>query len=247
MEEADWDRVAATFEEEVLIVSEHDQQQKLLNTIKRLAIADGTAADLGCGIGSTIGLLAQSYAKVFAVDISSRCLERARRANARFRNVQYIHADLTLPLPLPPVDLVLCINVLLTIDPARQNAMLDRICTAVKPGGHLLLVVPSLESTLYASHRLVRLNEKRGMSPKAARSKAKRDTTGLDMGIVRKGGTPTKHYLKEELVDLLMQRGMQVLELQKIEYPWSFILTEAPQGMRAPLPWNWMVLAERQG
>ena len=245
MDEQAWDDVAATFEEDIFSVPKHDRKQKILQCVQRHAGKKRTAADIGCGIGRTVPMLAEHFASVFATDLSSECLTVAENKNARYHNVEYLHADLAKPLPFPPVDFALCINVLLIASRAKRQAMMDNICAVVKPGGHLLLVTPSLESALYASHRLVQLNELKGMKPAVAQRKAARDTTKLDMGIVVVNGAPTKHHLKEELADLLTQHGMKVLELQKIEYPWAYVLEDAPADMPAPMPWNWMAVAER--
>lgn len=245
MEEQDWDAVAATFEEDIFSVPEHDRSRKILKRVLRYAGKENTAGDIGCGIGRTVPMLAEHFARVHAVDLSSECLSIAEHRNARFHNVDYHHADLVRPLPFPPVDLALCINVLLVASRAKRMAMLANICASVKPGGHLLLVTPALESALYASHRLVQLNERKGMKPAVAQRKAARETTRLDMGIVMLDGTPTKHHLKEELADLLRQQGMEVLEIIKIEYPWAYALEDAPVDMAPPMPWNWMALAVR--
>ncbi len=245
MDEQDWDDVAATFDEDIFSVPEHDRKQEILKRVQRYAGKDRTAADIGCGIGRTLPMLAERFGKVHATDISSECLAVAENKNACYHNVEYLHADLVSPLPFATVDFALCINVLLIASRTKHQAMLANICAAVKPGGHLLLVTPALESALYASHRLVQLNEQKGMKPAVAQRKAARDTTKLDMGIVVVNGAPTKHLLKEELSDLLTQQGMKVLEMQKIEYPWAYILEDAPADMAAPMPWNWMVVAER--
>ena len=50
-----------------------------------------------------------------------------------------------------------------------------------------------------------------------------------------------------ELHDLLHAEGMRVLSTDKIEYPWSYVLEEPPEGMSGHRPWNWMVVAERVG
>lgn len=245
MDEQAWDDVAATFEEEIFSVTKHDRKRKVLQRVQCYAGRKRTAADIGCGIGHTVPMLAEHFGTVHATDLSSECLAVAENRNARYHNVEYHHADLARPLPFPPVDLALCINVLLNASRIRRQAMMANICASVKPGGHLLLVTPALESALYASHRLVQLNERRGMKPAVAQRKAARETTKLDMGIVVVNGAQTKHHLKEELADLLTQQGMKVLELQKIEYPWAYALEDAPVDMGAPMPWNWMVLAER--
>lgn len=247
MDEQDWDDVADTFDADIFSVPEHDRRKKILGSVQQYAGRARTAADIGCGIGRTVPMLAQHFRRVHATDISRKCLVVAERRNARFHNVEYHHADLAKSLPFPPVDFALCINVLLVASRAKRQAMMAQLCAAVKPGGHLLLVTPALESALYASHRLVELNEQKGMKPAVAQRKAARETTKLDMGIVMVNGVPTKHHLKEELVDLLAWQGMDVLTLKKIEYPWSYMLEEAPQDMPPPMPWNWMAVAERRG
>lgn len=245
MDEADWDEVADTFDEEILDVPRHDRCKKILQAVKEYGGRRKKAADLGCGIGRTIPMLAAHFGRVQATDISKRCLKRAEHANARYDHVHYHHADLARGLPFPPVDLVLCINVLLTAARAKRQAMFSNVCAGVRPGGHLLLVTPALESALYATHRLVQLHEAQGKKPAVAQRMAARDTTRLDMGVVVVNGTPTKHYIKEELADQLAVRGMKVKDIKKIEYPWAYALAEAPHDMRPPMPWNWMAVAEK--
>lgn len=245
MDEAEWDSVADTFDEDILDVPRHDRRKKILQAVKLHGGRKKTAADLGCGIGRTIPMLAEHFGHVQATDISKRCLKRAEHSYVRYNNVAYYHADLSRELPFAPVDFALCINVLLIASRAKRQAMLDHICAAVKPGGHLVLVTPAVESALYATHRLVQLYEAQGMKPAVAQRKAARDTTRLDMGVVVVNGTPTKHFLKEELADQLAVRGMKVKDIKKIEYPWAYALAEAPEDMPPPMPWNWMAVAEK--
>lgn len=245
MDEAEWDSVADTFDEDILDVPRHDRRKKILQAVRLHGGRRKTAADLGCGIGRTIPMLAEHFGQVQATDISKRCLKRAERIHARYNNVEYHHADLSRGLPFGPVDFALCINVLLIASRAKRQAMLDTICEAVKPSGHLVLVTPAVESALYATHRLVQLYEAEGKKPAVAQRMASRDTTRLDMGVVVVNGTPTKHFLKEELADQLAVRGMKVKDIKKIEYPWAYALAEAPGNMPPPMPWNWMAVAEK--
>jgi SAM-dependent methyltransferase len=246
MDEKDWDALAPTFEEDIFSVPAHDRLKQIEQVLDLHAHADADAADVGCGVGGALPLLAERFGTVHATDLSSECLAVAENRYARYHNIQYCHADLTKPLPFPPVDMALCINVLLIAKRAKRQAMLANLCGAVKPGGHLVLVTPSLESALYASHRLVQLNEAKGMKPAVAQRKAARDTTRLDMGVLDLSGTPTKHHLKEELADLLDQNGMEVLGIEKIEYHWVFALEEAMPDMAPPMPWNWLLHARKR-
>jgi SAM-dependent methyltransferase len=247
MDERAWDRVAGHFDEAILNVAEHDRLGLIRSYVDRFSGPDRVAADIGSGVGRALGLLAPNFATVYATDISSDCLAIAEKDLARFHNVEYLHRDLAEGHGLPaPVDLAICINTLLIASLEKREAMLQHLCASVKPGGHVLLVVPSLESALYVSHRLVRINRHSGMSPRTAQRKAQREMSDLDLGIVMVDSIPTKHHLKEELHDLLRAHNMSVLETHKVEYPWSYVLEEPPEGMPSPQPWNWLVVAQRQ-
>lgn len=58
-------------------------------------------------------------------------------------------------------------------------------------------------------------------------------------------GVPTKHFLKEELNVLLAQKQMTVLEVKKLEYPWDTEFEHPPKWMKAPFPWDWLILARK--
>ncbi len=242
--ERDWDEVAATFEEDIFSVPANDRLGLIAERVRRSGAKDRSVADLGCGIGRMLPLLAECFGEVHAMDISSECLAVAERKNEQLGSIRYTHVDLSVA-ELPHVDLALCINVLLTASLSKRQVMLSNACGSIKPEGHLLLTTPSLESALYASHRLVQWNIEKGMSPSSAQQRSSRDASRLDMGIVMIDGVPTKHYLKEELEDVLRAEGMRVEEILKIEYPWSAVFPEAPEWMQDPLPWNWMVVAQR--
>jgi ubiquinone/menaquinone biosynthesis C-methylase UbiE len=248
MDEKAWDAVAEHFDEAILNVPAHDRLGLIKSTVEQFGGEGRSVADIGCGVGRALDLIAPHFATVYATDISSDCLAIAEKDFAEYHHIEYIHADLSKEHGLPEqVDLVVCINTLL-LDPLdKREAMLKHLCEAVKPGGHLLLVVPSLESALYVSHRLVRLNRQSGMSPRTAQRKARREMSPLDMGIVQVDGVPTKHHLKEELQDLLRAEGMNVQRTEKIEYPWSYVLEEPPEEMTGNQPWNWMMVAQRRG
>ncbi|MEX1133072.1 MAG: class I SAM-dependent methyltransferase [Flavobacteriales bacterium] len=246
MNERDWDDTAATFEEDVFNVPANDRLGMISAFVRTHGGKHRVAADMGCGIGRTLGLLADHFRTVEAADFSSACLDVARHQNAEHNNVRYHHVDLArTSLPFERVDLVLCINAWLMHEPDRRTSMVKRTLDAVKPGGHLLLVTPALESALFATHRLVRWQREQGHSPKVAQQKARREMSDLDMGIVLIDGVYTKHYLKEELEDMLAMYGLEVLGVEKLDYPWSRVFAEPPEWMGPPLPWNWMVTARR--
>lgn len=246
MDEAAWDRIAPDFDEWVLDVAANDRQGLIRSWLERLGGKDRTAADIGCGVGRGLDTVAEFFGRVYATDISRNCLSIAANDLARFNHIRYIHADLSITHGLPEkVDVAVCMNTLLIASLQKREAMFHHLCHGVKPGGHVVLVVPALESALYISHRMVRNNRYSGMPPKVALSKARREMSALEHGIVMIDGVPTKHHLKDELHDLLELEHMRVLMTEKIEYPWSFVLELPPEGMGGRCPWNWMVVAQR--
>ncbi|MBK6540275.1 MAG: class I SAM-dependent methyltransferase [Flavobacteriales bacterium] len=246
MLERDWDRVAVTFEEEIFNVPANDRRGLIPQAVQRYASKEAVATDLGCGVGRTLPLLADRFGKVYAVDVSSQCLTVAAEACADHPNISYVHADLSKDRnSYPAADLVLCINTLLNASIEVREPLIDRTCRSVKRGGHLLLVVPSLNSALLTAFRHLQWNLRDGMDPKEAQKAAALNSKGLDHGTVYIDGVPTKHYLREELEAMLDDHGFAVESIEKLEYPWNTEFDAPPKWMKAPYPWDWFVAARR--
>ena len=142
MNERDWDKVAGTFEKEIFNVPANDTKGIILDWVDRLAVPDAVATDLGCGVGRTLPMLAERYEKVYAVDVSSQCLEVAAKANAAHANIAYVHADVSEDRnSYPAAEVVLCINTWLNASLEIRTGLVDRTLRGVKKEGHLLLVV----------------------------------------------------------------------------------------------------------
>lgn len=247
MNERAWDRVADTFEQEIFNVPANDTKGFIQHWVERLAVPDAVATDLGCGVGRTLPLLAARFSKVYAVDVSSQCLAVAEAACPDYINIAYVHADLSQDKNgYPAADVVLCINTLLNAALEVREPLFERTCRSVKKGGHLLLVVPSLNSALLTAYRHLQWNLREGMDPKKAQLSAALNGKGLEHGIVHIDGVATKHYLREELEATLADRGFAVETIEKLEYPWNTEFDAPPKWMKAPFPWDWFVVARRK-
>lgn len=247
MNENDWDQVATTFEAEIFNVQEHDTKGLIRHAIDRLSAPDAVAADLGCGIGRTLPMLAERFAKVFAVDVSSQCLAVAADNCITHDNITYVHADLSKDRNgYPATDVVLCINTLLNASVEVRESLFDRTCRSVKRGGHLVLVVPALGSALLTAYRRLQWNLREGMGPLEAQQEAAMHGAGIEHGIVNVDGVPTKHFLREELEASLTARGFHLETIEKIEYGWDTEFEAPPRWMKAPWPWDWFVTAQRR-
>lgn len=119
----------------------------------------GTWADLGSGSGAfTLALadLLGPTAQIYSIDKDPRALrEQAAAMRATFPavSVEYIQADFTRPLTLPPLDGVLMANSLHFV---REKApVLDLVYSYLRPGGRLLLVEYNVErGNMWVPHPL---------------------------------------------------------------------------------------------
>ena len=246
-----WENVAGNYEDEIFEVFEHDREGLVLKALKKYGVADGVANDIGCGIGDFLPALSKNFRKVVALDISAKCIARARAKYAALPNVEYQTKDLSASrVHLPKAHLALSCNSVITASMKHRNAMLDLMCRHLLPKGHLVLVVPSLESALLTRFRLIEWNLKDGLSPASAvragfPKKKNALSPRIHEGVVNIEGVETKHFLKEELQVLMKNRGMNLLDIQKIEYHWNTEFTSPPHWMKDPCPWDWLCTAQK--
>ncbi len=169
MKHNDWDDIAEDFEDTIFSVFHNDRKGLIAKRIRKLGSRRKTANDLGSGVGHFLPVLSKSFGKILAADISGKCIQRSRKKHRTLKNVRYRTADLTASkLRLPKADLVLCVNSLLMPGLAARNNAIDNVTRSVTRGGHLILVTPSLESSLYSSSKLIEWNLRSGMKPAAA-------------------------------------------------------------------------------
>ncbi len=245
-----WDGMAKTYEDEVLSVLHSDRQGLIKQRLHILASKKKSVADVGCGIGHFLPLLSGLYDKVYANDISKELLKRAVSVHGHRGNIDFLAGDIAAVFKkIPKVDCIVSVNSLISSCMAVRDRMMSAISKRLKPGGHLILVVPSLESALLVDVRFTQWKKKRGFgAAKALRSvyplKPAADNLARQ-GIFPIDGVATKHYLQEELRVLLSDHRMRLKEISKIEYPWDSEFEHPPQWMRVPYPWDWFVIAQR--
>ena len=243
-----WDGLASSFEREVFNPFESDMHGTILSSIKKVSSKSKNVADIGCGVGSLIPTLALNFKSVTALDISSACLEIAQRRNQKLHNVKFLQQDLTKSLSVSEqFDVGVCLNVALTPTYDTRMELLRNLTELIRANGRLVLLVPALESALFSAHRLVlwNLEDSKNYKQAAAAASAELGFTARSIrdGVVDAGGTATKHYLREELELLLESLGHRISSIKKVEYPWSTEFAKPPAGMKAPYPWDWLVIS----
>ena len=250
MGEAYWEKIADDYDGEIFDSLASDRKNVIVNHIDKCSSPKATACDFGCGIGKYLTPLGDRFKTVYAIDISRKLLDQAKDANSKATNVTYIKGDLASPsVDIGQVHFALNVNVLIMASPERRHRILSNVFRQIRKNGHLLLVVPSMESALYSHFRLVQWNTKVGVkraNPSAHRLMgAKSSMLSFRTGVLNLNGVPTKHYLREELGVLLSEIGFKIRSIAKVEYSWTSEFVRPPRWMKDPYPWDWLALCQK--
>src|SRR5438309_755046 len=96
-----WSRAAATYEQDFIDPYLPGVRNPLPRALEELADPkEGTAADLGCGVGPLLPLLSKHFRRVIAVDFADGMLKRARERCRGLANVEFLKCGLSDLAPL---------------------------------------------------------------------------------------------------------------------------------------------------
>lgn len=247
-EESHWNKIAHSYEEEIFDVFRSDKDKKLQIYFKKYGNPDHVALDLGCGIGKAFPYLSPAFKKVYAVDISDKCLSIA--ANDQYSNIEFQKVDLTNPeLKLPQADFAFCCNVLLLPDLEKNVSMIKNAHKAMKKNSAAVFVVPSLDSILFYAWRLIEWYKREGVRPEEIPDSELSYFNGtkreIFQGLIRIDGVTTKHYSHPELQVIFRDAGFKILKIDRIEYEWTTEFAQPPGWLKDPYPWDWLVEVSR--
>lgn len=250
MNERFWDKIASRFDEEIFDTLRNDLKKTIINHIERYSSEKALACDFGCGVGRYLPVLSSRFKTVYAVDISNECLELAQKNCHYLKNIIYLRADMSDPrYKMKQVQFAVSINMLIMPSFQERMVILRNIYKHLAMNGSLLLVIPSLESILYSISRLLEWNNRSGSkhdSDFAVNLSANKcHEQAILEGIINLDGVETKHYLKEEISILLRRGGFQGVTISKVEYPWIVMFNSPPAWMKAPYPWDWLVICHK--
>lgn len=242
-----WEKIAPAYDEEIFDVLHNDSKKLILSAIKKISSKRKTVLDAGCAVGKWLPVLSPLFKKIYALDISAKNLEIAQRNHNSFRNIVYQRADMSdSKAAIPKCDVAICINAILTHSLKKRAVFFKSLSRSLKKNGHLILTVPSLESSILTKI----INSQFRIEPSYIETKltakvALKKWKNIVEGNVDIDNIPTKHYLKEELEYLLKNEGFITKEIQKIEYSWNTEFNNPPKWLKEPYPWDWMVIAQK--
>lgn len=243
-EEKHWDKIGEDYNDQIFDVFKSDRNKILLKYFRKNTNKKGQAIDFGCGTGKSFEYLAPKFKKVLALDISKELLNQAKKRP--YSNIEFKQADLTKSkLTLPQADFAFCCNVAMLPEVDKTYAIIRNIQKSLKKGGKAVFVLPSLDSVLFASWRLIEVYKKEGIAvediPDSEFDYFKASRRKLVEGIVHIDNVPTKHFMRTELDVVFKICGLTITAVEKIEYNWKTELATPPKWLTDPYPWDWLV------
>jgi 2-polyprenyl-3-methyl-5-hydroxy-6-metoxy-1,4-benzoquinol methylase len=246
MERKYWEKIAPDYNEEIFDVLHNDKKAIIRSAISKVASPSKTVIDAGCAIGKWLPVLSPAFKKVIAADISAKNLMIAKKNYTGYTNVEYLRADMSGKINVQNCDVAVCINAILTDSLKKRAAFFHNLTSCLKKGGHLILVVPSLESWLLT--RVIQSRwkiDKKLFDEKLSGNRAIKRYSNIQYGHVEIDNVYTKHYLREELILLLAKEGFAIQDYRKIEYAWNTEFIKPPGWLKEPGPWDWMITAKK--
>jgi len=242
-----WEKIAPEYNTEIFDVLKNDRKRVIVSAVEKFASKENTVIDIGCAIGKWLPVLSPVFKKVYAIDISQENLDISKKLYPEYTNIEYSRADMSNPrAKFKACDFAICINAILTDSLKKRNIFFSNLKKTVKKNGRIIIVIPSLESSMLTSIIRQRWNPDKDAGSVFSKSKKNNQFKNLLQGNFEIDKVPTKHYLREELDMLLKNEGFIAEEFHKIEYDWKTEFLKPPKWLKEPRPWDWMVLAKKK-
>lgn len=248
--EAHWNRIATSYDEEIFDVYKSDKFARVVHYLEKHKGKRKFVIDFGCGNGKSFSYLVPRFGNILGVDISDELLSRASQKG--FESVKLQQCDLTKEdIHLPPCDFAFCCNVIMFTDQVKNLQFLRNIRNSLKPGGKAIIILPSLDSALFTSWRMIDLYARDGIKPENIPAEEfhynNQSALALFQGIIQIEGIPTKHYTESEIQVIFKDVGLEVTNIDKVEYDWNTELESPPKWLKDPYPWDWLVECKKGG
>lgn len=237
MNRTEWNEIADDFENYVcdVAVDETNGQLRRFVNAARPSPKNSVLVDLGCGIGSFIQKFGHRFKEIVGVEYAPRIIARAKERCAAVDGVEWLTMDAARAAKTlgTRADLTVCLNVITSASAPVRNAQWAGVASITKPGGHALLVLPSLESEEMLQRQTLR----------DARNQ-KFEITGD--GLVETEGSFQKHYRQDEVSAIASSHGLEVKRIARIVSAWSRTGMRKPRSGEWENPWDWIVLVRRR-
>ncbi len=246
-----WSDAASRYEEEFIDPYHLQSSSPLLLALAKIDGTGKVVADLGCGIGPLLPILADQFLLVHAVDFAPGMLERARQRCANRSNVLFHQCRFSdLSSILREIDVAVAVNSLVQPELAELETGLRQIRSILKPDGQFLGILPAIDAVHYHTMLLVDRARHRGMPEAQARQNAamlgEHSLYDFAFGSFSYLGLEQHFWQPFEIPYRLERCGFRLLHLCKAELSWSQFAAGADLREHPP-PWDWFFLAEPVG
>jgi hypothetical protein len=120
-----------------------------------LPLEGARVADVGCGDGALVRVMARGGAHVLGIEPGERQLARARAAEAAGDESYVAAAGEALPLPAGCLDSLVYFNALHHVPVDRQAAALKEAARVLRPGGLLYVQEPLAEGSYFETMQAI--------------------------------------------------------------------------------------------
>src|ERR1043166_8945008 len=241
-----WSRAAASYEQQFVDPYREDVRSPLRRIRRRLGNPNQVVADLGCGIGPLLPLLAEQFKTVHAVDFAEGMLERARERVKSCANVQFHQASFLDLRCLPePIDVAVAVNSLVLPNPDDLEKALREIHRVLKPGGIFLGILPAMDAVHYATMLLIDRALEAGKPIDVARKSAahhnEHEYYDFAFGQFRFQGLHQHFWQPFEIPYRFGRTGFTLKRLKKVHLSWTDF-AGSRELKDYPPPWDWFFL-----
>ncbi len=250
-EQADsWSRIAADYEQEFINPDLPEVRNPVRLELAKLKDSAGkTVADLGCGIGPLLPFLSARFKRVVAIDFAEKMLDRAKERCKGLGNIEFIRCALTdLTRLQGQLDVAVAVNSLVMPDIEQIDVALRAVHTALKPGGHLIGIVPSIDSVHYMTFLLVDRARRAGMPEAKARQNAaahaEHKLFDFAFGDFQMRGIRQHFWQPFEVPLRLGNAGFKGIRVKKVRLAWRQFAC-AKDLAEYPAPWDWFFAARK--
>jgi SAM-dependent methyltransferase len=239
-----WSQAAANYEAEFIDPYLPDVRNPLPAALAEIPNRETlTVADLGCGVGPLLPLLAGLFRRVLAVDFAEGMLERARERCHGLTNVEFHRLSLTDLRSLGrTVDVAVAVNSLVLPDTGQLTNALRQVHASLRPGGHFLGIVPAMDAVHYFTMLLLDRARLAGMPEDKARQNAAHHAEhqyyDFAFGRFRYQGLDQHFWQPFEVRYRLKRAGFARIKLAKVDLAWHQFGCARDLGDETP-PWDW--------
>jgi SAM-dependent methyltransferase len=230
--------------------------------IDQITSARNLAVDVGCGPGVLTCYLAQTYAKVVAIDrdrkmaeATEELLNAMKSQGVPLGEVEVRSEDWRDCEDIGHADLVCAVNSILEPRPSQRRLLMEQLCHALSPtniDAQLLAVFPAMEAQVH----LLRLYDVRlrqgGLSDTEVEQRLAEEFVEAHQFDALAGTFASldeaaqKFYYQWELSWELADAGLAVTDLRRLAYPWDVCAAVDAGYFPGQVElWDWFVMAQR--